>query len=122
MSWAVQAVIAALIFAAGGAAGIKWHAGLDAIAELKRVTATQEINKENERLAGRSSTGFEQDRTQNETRTRTITVEVEKIIDRPVYRTVCLDADGLQLINAAIQRRDPTSELGQSVPGPAAAE
>ena len=47
MSWAVQAVIAAIIFAAGGAAGIKWHAGLDAIAakeadELRQADARQQ--------------------------------------------------------------------------------
>ena len=34
MSWAVQAVIAALIFAAGGAGGIKWQLGVQARAEL----------------------------------------------------------------------------------------
>ena len=32
MSWAIQAALAAVLFAAGGAAGIKWHAGQDAIA------------------------------------------------------------------------------------------
>jgi hypothetical protein len=48
MSWAVQAVIAAIIFAAGGAAGIKWHAGQDAIAakeaqELRESDARQMV-------------------------------------------------------------------------------
>jgi hypothetical protein len=32
---------------------------------------------------------------------RTITQTVDKIVDRPVYRNVCLDADGLRNINAA---------------------
>lgn len=122
MSWAIQAALAAVIFAAGAAGGIKWHAGQDAIAEVKRVAAAQEITQENERLANGAATGFETDRTKNETRTRIITVEVEKIIDRPVYRAVCLDADGLQLIAAAIQRRDPASQPGHALPGPAAAE
>lgn len=35
MSWAIQAVLAAIIFAAGGAVGIKWHAGQDALAAQK---------------------------------------------------------------------------------------
>ena len=30
MTWALQLVLALAIFAAGGAAGIKWHAGIDA--------------------------------------------------------------------------------------------
>jgi len=34
VSWAAQAVIAALIFAAGGAGGIKWQQGVQARAEL----------------------------------------------------------------------------------------
>jgi hypothetical protein len=34
VSWAAQAVIAALIFAAGGAGGIKWQLGVQARAEL----------------------------------------------------------------------------------------
>lgn len=122
MSWAVQAALAAIIFAAGGAMGIKWHAGQDAIAEVKRIKATQEITQENQRLANRGSAGFETDRTKNEIRTRTITVQVDKIINRPVYRNVCLDADGLQLIAAAIGRRDPASQPGHTVSGPAAAE
>lgn len=32
----------------------------------------------------------------------TITRDVDKIIDRPVYRDRCLDDDGLQLANAAL--------------------
>lgn len=33
---------------------------------------------------------------------RTITQTVDKIVDRPVYRNVCLDDDGLRLVNAAL--------------------
>ena len=115
----VAAAIAAAV-AFGGAWKIQdWRH--DA-AELARVTAQQEITQENARLANRAATGFEKDRTKNETRTRTITIEVDKIIDRPVYRNVCLDTDGLQLIAAAIGRRDPTSQPGHALPGPAAAD
>lgn len=34
MSWALQLALALVIFAAGGGAGIKWHAGVDAQREL----------------------------------------------------------------------------------------
>ncbi|MDB5777904.1 MAG: hypothetical protein JWP93_269 [Polaromonas sp.] len=34
MSWALQLVLALAIFASGGAAGIKWHTGVDAQREL----------------------------------------------------------------------------------------
>lgn len=37
-----------------------------------------------------------------ETIVREITREVPRIIDRPVYRNVCVDADGVQLIRRAV--------------------
>jgi hypothetical protein len=33
---------------------------------------------------------------------RTITQEVDRVVEKPVYREVCLDPDGLQLANAAL--------------------
>lgn len=33
---------------------------------------------------------------------RTIHDQVDRLVDRPVYRNVCLDTDGLMLVNAAI--------------------
>lgn len=36
-----------------------------------------------------------------------ITKEVEKLVDRPVYRNVCLDDDGLRAINSQILGFDP---------------
>lgn len=122
MSWAVQAALAAIIFAAGGWAGMEWHAGQDAIAENKRIAATQEINRENAALLNRTSTNFEQDRSKNETRANTIIVEVDKIIERPVFRNVCIDDDGLRLLNSQIRRDTPAGQLGSAVPGPAAAD
>lgn len=39
LSWPAQLAIALAIFVAGGAAGIKWHAGQDAIADLAAAEA-----------------------------------------------------------------------------------
>lgn len=47
-----------------------------------------------------------------ETRTRTI----EKIVERPVYHNVCLDDDGLRLINDAASESDRTGEPAPAVP------
>ena len=41
MSWALQLALALVIFAAGGASGIKWHAGVDAQRELAAESARQ---------------------------------------------------------------------------------
>lgn len=45
-----------------------------------------------------------------------ITVEVDKIVERPVYRDHCFDADGLRQLGAAIAGRDAESGAGQPVP------
>jgi hypothetical protein len=115
-------ITAAVATATGFGAAWQVQAWRMDAAELERVTAAANARSENERLAHRAATKFETDRSTNATRTRTITVEVEKIIDRPVYRNICIDADGLQLIAAAIARRDPASQPGHALPGPAAAE
>lgn len=38
---------------------------------------------------------------------RVIYKTVEKIVDRPIYRNVCIDDDGLSEINSAIEAYDP---------------
>jgi uncharacterized protein YcfJ len=43
---------------------------------------------------------------------------VEKIVTRPVYRNVCLDADGLQQLRAAIATGSPASGAAAAVPSP----
>lgn len=50
---------------------------------------------------------------------QTITETVDRIVERPVYRNVCLDADGLRALSDAIHGR--ASDPGQpspAVPGP----
>lgn len=51
---------------------------------------------------------------QRETVVREIVREVPKIIDRPVYRNVCVDADGVQLIRRAVD----TANSGSATSGP----
>ena len=47
MSLLAQAIIAAIIFAAGAAGGIKWHAGQDAIKENARLELVREQERAN---------------------------------------------------------------------------
>lgn len=49
---------------------------------------------------------------ERETTIREITREVPKIIDRPVYRNVCVDADGVQLIGRSVAAAN-----GEPAPG-----
>jgi len=45
-----------------------------------------------------------------------VNVDVEKIIDRPVYTNVCLDDDGVRAANEALTASHPQGTTGQ-VPG-----
>jgi len=47
---------------------------------------------------------------------RVIVREVVKLVDRPVYSNVCLDGDGLRLINAA--KRGDAIQPTQGLPNP----
>lgn len=53
---------------------------------------------------------------------RTITRSVDKIVDRPVYHSACIDDDGLRLINAAAAGKAPANpgQPGAAVSAPTA--
>jgi len=118
----IQAVVAVGIFLAGMAGGIKWHAGQDAIKEQAREVnqrATERLRRQNSNTA---AVAHEADKIVIKKEFLPITQEVERVVEKPVYRNVCLDADGLSVIRSAISRAngDP-SEPGDAVPtGPAA--
>jgi hypothetical protein len=80
-----------------------------ASADLARERAAHAQFRVNERTAQAASTTYQQEsanaRIQYRTRWRT----VETLVDRPVYRNVCLDADGLRELNAAIAGDQPAS-------------
>jgi hypothetical protein len=52
-----------------------------------------------------------------EIRYRTITKEVLHVLERPVYRNVCMDADGLRLLNEQISGVGDASQPAATVPG-----
>lgn len=50
---------------------------------------------------------------------RTITREVDKIVERPVYRNVCFEPDGLRRANAALANAGTAaSQLDERMPQP----
>lgn len=77
-------------------------------ADLRRITEH----------ARQASGTYEDKRTANETRYRTVTVTLEKVIDRPVYLQQCLDPDGLRALNDQIARAADTGQLGLKLPKP----
>lgn len=53
-----------------------------------------------------SSEKYQTDKAERAEKERNRYVEVQKIVERPVYRNVCIDSDGLSVINAAIADSD----------------
>ena len=117
MSWAAQAVIAALIFAAGTAGGIKWQLGVHAreqlaAADLRASDAARQI-----KVIDKAATAHEVDKVQIRTQIKTIFKEVERVVEKPIYRdTICFDDDGLRIIRAAIGPEAAASEPTPAVP------
>lgn len=102
MSWAIQAAIAAVIFAAGGMGGIKWHAGQDAIAEnarLERVREDARLNRATENNQAKTVIGAV-----NESRKR-------EAVARAAADSARTERDGL---------RDDLAALRAGLPGLAA--
>ena len=95
------AVAALALLAAFGAGwkieGWRWDASEKAAVEA----ALAHYQQETKQAAG-ASAALAAQQEQTNVRIRTITRTVDRIVVRPVYRNVCLDADGLRAVNAAL--------------------
>lgn len=93
--------------------GWRWDA-----ADKQRIE--QEAKERQKQLdrAHTASTTFEDKRTTNETRYRTVTVTLEKVVERPVYLHSCLDDDGLRILNGQISRTADSGQPSLKLPKP----
>ena len=71
----------------------------------------------NERTADAGSAGHEMDRTRIRKEFMTITREAQRVVEKPVYRNVCLDDDGLRLLERAINGEAAAGESASAVSG-----
>lgn len=74
-----------------------WNA---AIADVQKKAQVQKDKQQ--AVQSKVSQNYQQDKTESEKKAEVRYVEVQKIVDRPVYINKCLDDDGVQLINKAI--------------------
>ena len=122
MSIAAKLVLLLACLVAGFAAGVKWHAGQDAIKEQARQVNQRADERLRRQNANTAAVAFEGDRVRIETEFRDVIKEVDRVVTQVVYRdTVCLPPDGLRVIESAIARAygDP-GEPGNAVPNAAA--
>lgn len=68
----------------------------------KKLKPYLDAEKEAQKLANKAGEEYEESKEVERVKTETITREVQKIVERPVYiHTNCFDDDGVRLINEA---------------------
>ena len=92
----------------------EWRHGAKEAERLEQVAESKRIN---ERAADGAATGHEKDKAKAKVQYRTIYQEVERVVQKPIYRNVCLDDDGVRLISNAIGAKPAASEPASSVSG-----
>ncbi len=103
LTWRIAGELAAAVAIGGGSYALGDSAGANrvlarhAIAAARIAAAVDRIRTAPDRIAGAAAGA----RTEQVTTERTIYRDAIKIIDRPVYRSVCIDADGVQLLDRA---------------------
>jgi hypothetical protein len=108
----------ALISAALSGAGVyrvqEWrYAALD----KQRIEAAAEKQRMDEKRIDAAAVGHEKDKAGIRTVFRTITKEVAHVVEKPAYRNVCLDSDGLRVLSTAIHGGTTASVTAGGVPG-----
>ena len=67
----------------------------------KKLKPYLDAEKQGQKNANEAAKNYEQQKEVERSKTETITREVQKIIERPVYINTCFDDDGVHLVNAA---------------------
>lgn len=91
--------------------------------DKERIETARETERLRARTADKASEGHEVFKEKERVVYQTITETVDRIVERPVYRNDCLDADGLRELNAAIAGSSAiTGKPAPAVPGLAPGE
>ena len=111
----------ALVLAIGTGVRTIYNAGA-ASKQAEWDEANRQQRKDEMEKANAAAIGLETGNEKAKIVYRTITKTVDKYIDRPVYRNVCFDTDGLRDVNAAlIGALTPAAEPREPMPKPDAA-
>lgn len=110
-------LLSALPYILGAAAllGVVWgihHHGYTSGAQsvqTKWDQAVEALRLEEQTQAGNAATKLETGNAKARVIFKTITQTVDKIVTRDVYRNVCIEPDGMQLVNAALSGTLPAS-------------
>ena len=102
MIWThMAAAVVAGALAFGGAWRVQdWRFGAK---EKERLEQEAELRRMNAKRVDTAAVNHENFKERERVVYQTITETVDRIVERPVYRNVCLDDDGVRALNAAIR-------------------
>ena len=90
-------------------------------AQIQKIEQTQQAAlKQANGKANQASANYEQLKATQQVKIQTVRDTVQKIVEKPIYRNVCLDNDGLQQLGKAISlgQTKLSSKLDDTVPKP----
>jgi len=85
--------------------------------EAKQAAAMQQVRDQQRADADAASAAHEAEREAIRAQVAATIKEVPRVIEKPVYRNVCFDTDGLRLVRAAIGAAGHPGEPASTVPG-----
>lgn len=112
----IYPIIALIILAVGFSAGWGvrgWRADSE---ELARQEQIREDTARHEKAVDAAAVKHEQFKSSAAAREQVVVKEVERVVERPVYRNVCLDDDGLRILNSDIAARTSSGVASSAVP------
>lgn len=116
---AAAALVALAIGLTGGWQARAWKAGQD---EAARLQVQAEAAQAAAARADAAAAGHETVRAGLQQQRRVLIQEVERVVEKPVYRDLCLDDDGLRIIAAAAGAAPTASQPSGAMPAPGPAD
>lgn len=108
--------VAIIALALGFTGGWRVHVWKDAADARDAQKAAEVEFMRREKAQYDAATAHEKTRTRIQYVDREVTKEIDRVVEKPVYRELCLDADGLRLANEAIAATGPASQPAPAVP------
>lgn len=82
----------------------RYKSGYDAGYQTMKMIADEAAKKQQQKI-NELSADYQKQKSEQEQKERVRYVRVQKVVERPVYRNVCIDDDGLRELNQAIADR-----------------
>lgn len=95
-----------------------WKEGAADTAEVRR---EMQVLAQRSRSVDKAAADHEAFKARARAREVLVEKEVERVVEKPVYRNVCVDPDGLRILSDEIAARAAAGQPARAVPGPAEA-